>query len=174
MLLYATNWQTAISDNGMKKEKFFLAFSLAAIFLAVAVCAALCEGRASRALWDDFANPPDSAKPWCYWWWVFAPGIENNKNNFKDNICSDPGATAPGSQNSESARGCEPSSVRLSSSCLSCFPITNAWQVSFAYHRGISAAPPAPVTADNLFRTGGFRSTPAFGSHRAGGSQTLH
>ena len=41
-----------------------------AIFLAVAVCAALCEGRASRPLWDDFANPPDSAKPWCYWWWV--------------------------------------------------------------------------------------------------------
>jgi hypothetical protein len=115
MLLYATNGQTAISKNGMKKEKYFLAFSLAAIFLAVAVCAALCEGRASRALWDDFANPPDSAKPWCYWWWVFAPGIENNKNNFKDNICSDPGATAPGSQNSESARGCEPSSVRLSS-----------------------------------------------------------
>ena len=81
---------------------------------------------------------------------VFAPGIENNKNNFKDNICSDPGATAPGSQNSESARGCEPSSVRLSSSCLSCFPITNAWQVSFAYHRGISAAPPAPVTMETL------------------------
>ena len=81
---------------------------------------------------------------------VFAPGIENNKNNFKDNICSDPGATAPGSQNPESARGCEPSSVRLSSSCLSCFPITNAWQVSFAYHRGISAAPPAPVTMETL------------------------
>ena len=81
---------------------------------------------------------------------VFAPGIENNKNNFKDNICLDPGATAPGSQNSESARGCEPSSVRLSSSCLSCFPITNAWQVSFAYHRGISAAPPAPVTMETL------------------------
>ena len=81
---------------------------------------------------------------------VFAPGIENNKNNFKDNICSDPGATAPGSQNHESARGCEPSSVRLSSSCLSCFPITNAWQVSFAYHRGISAAPPAPVTMETL------------------------
>lgn len=54
----------------MKKAKYFLAFSLAAIFLAVAVCAALCEGRASRPLWDDFANPPDSAKPWCYWWWV--------------------------------------------------------------------------------------------------------
>ena len=81
---------------------------------------------------------------------VFAPGIENNKNNFKDNICSDPGATAPGSRNPESARGCEPSSVRLSSSCLSCFPITNAWQVSFAYHRGISAAPPAPVTMETL------------------------
>ena len=81
---------------------------------------------------------------------VFAPGIENNKNNFKDNICSDPGATAPGSQNPESARGCEPSSVRLSSSCPSCFPITNAWRVSFAYHRGISAAPPAPVTMETL------------------------
>ncbi len=81
---------------------------------------------------------------------VFAPGIENSKNNFKDNICSDPGATAPGSQNPESARGCEPSSVRLFSSCLSCFPITNAWQVSFAYHRGISAAPPAPVTMETL------------------------
>ena len=80
---------------------------------------------------------------------VFAPGIENNKNNFKDNICSDPGATAPGSQNPESARGCEPSSVRLSSSCPSCFPITNAWRVSFAYHRGISAAP-APVTMETL------------------------
>ena len=21
-------------------------------------------------LWSSFANPPDSAKPWCYWWWV--------------------------------------------------------------------------------------------------------
>ena len=40
-----------------------------AIFLAVAVCAALCEGRASRPLWDDFANPLDSAKPWCYNWY---------------------------------------------------------------------------------------------------------
>lgn len=22
------------------------------------------------SLWTSFANPPDSAKPWCYWWWV--------------------------------------------------------------------------------------------------------
>ena len=28
--------------------------------------------------------------------------------------------------------------------------ITNAWQVSFAYHDGISAAPPAPVTMETL------------------------
>ncbi|MBQ2624655.1 MAG: hypothetical protein IJG18_06115 [Kiritimatiellae bacterium] len=28
--------------------------------------------------------------------------------------------------------------------------VTNAWQVSFAYHRGISAAPPAPVTMETL------------------------
>ena len=38
--------------------------------MAVAVCAALCEGRASRPLWDDFANPPAESRPWCYWWWV--------------------------------------------------------------------------------------------------------
>ena len=29
-------------------------------------------------------------------------------------------------------------------------PVTNAWHVSFAYHRGISAAPPAPVTMEML------------------------
>ena len=29
-------------------------------------------------------------------------------------------------------------------------PVTNAWQVSFAYHCGISAAPPAPVTMETL------------------------
>ena len=21
-------------------------------------------------LWSRFVNPPDSAKPWCYWWWI--------------------------------------------------------------------------------------------------------
>ena len=21
-------------------------------------------------LWNDFAMPPDSARPWCYWWWI--------------------------------------------------------------------------------------------------------
>ena len=24
----------------------------------------------AASLWTAFANPPDSAKPWCYWWWV--------------------------------------------------------------------------------------------------------
>ena len=22
------------------------------------------------SLWMSFANPPESAKPWCYWWWI--------------------------------------------------------------------------------------------------------
>ena len=22
------------------------------------------------SLWSSFANPPDSARPWCYWWWI--------------------------------------------------------------------------------------------------------
>ena len=24
----------------------------------------------AASLWGDFADPPDSAKPWCYWWWI--------------------------------------------------------------------------------------------------------
>ena len=24
----------------------------------------------ATALWMNFANPPDSARPWCYWWWI--------------------------------------------------------------------------------------------------------
>lgn len=34
--------------------------------------------------------------------------------------------------------------------CITMHPVTNAWNVSFAYHRGISAAPPAPVTMETL------------------------
>ena len=30
------------------------------------------------------------------------------------------------------------------------YPVTNAWRVSFAYHDGISAKPPAPVTMETL------------------------
>jgi hypothetical protein len=26
--------------------------------------------RSARSLWNDFAVPPDSARPWCYWWWI--------------------------------------------------------------------------------------------------------
>ena len=24
----------------------------------------------ATALWMSFVNPPDSARPWCYWWWI--------------------------------------------------------------------------------------------------------
>ena len=24
----------------------------------------------ATALWMNLANPPDSARPWCYWWWI--------------------------------------------------------------------------------------------------------
>ena len=26
--------------------------------------------RTARSLWNDFSNPPDSVRPWCYWWWI--------------------------------------------------------------------------------------------------------
>ncbi len=83
---------------------------------------------------------------------VFAPGVENNKNNAEQPF-EGRRATArrdKSFEESESPRGCAASAKGLSSSCLSCFPITNAWQVSFAYHDGISAAPPAPVTMETL------------------------
>jgi hypothetical protein len=35
MLLFTENSQTAILENGMKKEKYFLAFALAACFVFV-------------------------------------------------------------------------------------------------------------------------------------------
>ncbi len=41
------------------------------LFLVVAALASTfaCAGEAARSLWDDFSNPPDSAKPWCYYFW---------------------------------------------------------------------------------------------------------
>ena len=27
-------------------------------------------GQGAPSLWDDFSNPPLSARPWCYWWWI--------------------------------------------------------------------------------------------------------
>ena len=50
----------------------------------------------------------------------------NNINNFKDNISFELGATAPRNERPESARGCEPSFRKLSSSCSSCFLIDAA------------------------------------------------
>ena len=26
--------------------------------------------RSAGDLWPSFVNPPESAKPWCYWWWI--------------------------------------------------------------------------------------------------------
>ena len=42
------------------------------------------------------------------------------------------------------------STLELQLKTPTCIPITNAWQVSFAYHDGISAAPPVPVAMDKL------------------------
>jgi len=43
-----------------------------AIFLTIAVCTAAVAGASPirDSLWDDFVTSPDSAKPWCYWWWI--------------------------------------------------------------------------------------------------------
>ena len=50
----------------------------------------------------------------------------NNINNFKNNISFELGATAPRNERPESARGCEPSFRKLSSSCSSCFLVDAA------------------------------------------------
>ena len=31
---------------------------------------AASTGRVASSLWEDFSNPPDSVRPWCYWWWI--------------------------------------------------------------------------------------------------------
>lgn len=42
-----------------------------AMFLISAACAAVAgAGQDVPPLWSGFANPPDSAKPWCYWLWM--------------------------------------------------------------------------------------------------------
>ena len=39
--------------------------------LRLAVCVfAACFAAHADTLWDGFRSPPDSAKPWCYWWWI--------------------------------------------------------------------------------------------------------
>ncbi|MBQ3806571.1 MAG: alpha/beta hydrolase fold domain-containing protein [Kiritimatiellae bacterium] len=42
-----------------------------AIFLTIALCAAAVAGASQvhDSLWKDFVNPPDAAKPWCYYLW---------------------------------------------------------------------------------------------------------
>ena len=41
------------------------------LLFAFALFASACiyADDSARSLWDDFANPPDSAKPWCYYFW---------------------------------------------------------------------------------------------------------
>ena len=73
----------------------------------------------------------------------------NNTNNCKDNLALN------GSQprvDSKTAHSCARNKESCSRSCSSCFKttITNVWHVSFAYHDGIKAAPPAPVTMETL------------------------
>ena len=49
--------------------------------------AALCRADSTNyattsSLWEDFVDPPDSSKPWCYWWWI-------NGHVDKDTITAD-------------------------------------------------------------------------------------
>ena len=41
------------------------------LFLTIALCAAAVAGASQvhDSLWHDFVNPPDAAKPWCYYLW---------------------------------------------------------------------------------------------------------
>ena len=55
----------------MKMEDFGRSVLKAAAFAAM-LCAAAANGqdaRSARTLWDDFADPPDAAKPWAYYLW---------------------------------------------------------------------------------------------------------
>ena len=36
--------------------------------MAIMILAAASS--AAGSLWEDFSNPPDSVRPWCYWWWI--------------------------------------------------------------------------------------------------------
>lgn len=35
-----------------------------------ALCCTAAFAVGAGSLWGDFAVPPDSARPWCYWWWI--------------------------------------------------------------------------------------------------------
>ena len=61
---------------------------------------------------------PSNAVTFCQANFKLMDGDGNNINNIKNNFSFEPGATAPGKEISESARGCEPSSGKLSSSCF--------------------------------------------------------
>ena len=39
-------------------------------WIASAFCCMVALASGAAGLREDFANPPDSAKPWCYWWWI--------------------------------------------------------------------------------------------------------
>jgi len=69
---------------------------------------------------------PSNAVTFCQANFKLMDGKGNNINNFKNNISFELGATAPRNERPESARGCEPSFRKLSSSCSSCFLIDAA------------------------------------------------
>ena len=35
-----------------------------------ALCCTAAFAAGAGSLWGDFAAPPDSVRPWCYWWWI--------------------------------------------------------------------------------------------------------
>ena len=49
-----------------------------------------------------------------------------------------------------SQKGSKNSTLQLQLKTPTRIPVTNAWHVSFAYHDGISAAPPAPIVMETL------------------------
>ena len=69
---------------------------------------------------------PSNAVTFCQANFKLMEGNGNNTNNIENKLSFKPGATAPGNENSKAARGCEPSTGKLSSSCSSCFLINAA------------------------------------------------
>ena len=69
---------------------------------------------------------PSNAVTFCQANFKLMEGNGNNTNNIENKLSFKPGATAPGNENSKAARGCEPSTGKLSSSCSSCFLIDAA------------------------------------------------
>ena len=113
------------------------------------------------SLWNDFVAPPDAARPWCYWGWLnghadretITADLEAMKRlgfggvlmfdsrgyfDDDDHVVNPKAEIVP----SVGANGQEARCPRVS--------LTNSWHVSFAYHDGMVAPPPAPMTMETL------------------------